>query len=414
MSHWENLWITSLTPAHQLTHHGRFLLPHTRDNRYRGRVSRAKTPLELAALATAAVPGLNVAGLRPPQFSDENVSVTGIIDVAGNRWMVTCPHDTVGGLDMESQVSVLSRLAQAHEAGMIPFRVPRPRGFARTSDGARVMVHNDLGGRFMTEEDFSDPHVLPASLARALAHLHNLPTGIYTGVDLPSYTAAECRQRHLALLDEAASHTVIPANLWNRWEGALEDVAMWRFATAPIHGDLQCTAISVHDGAVSALSHFASAHVGDPATDIAWVLAQGSDEFMLRFREAYTMTRNAVDVHLETRAQLISELSLVHWLLHGVHAEDSDIIEQARLMIRELSEDLGDEPLVAAPLSVDTPSEEAYATWGLHSPTTDGAHQAHPTAWEDADEDGPPTMAATFLELSGEETPRTRSFPTEQ
>ncbi len=106
---------------------------------------------------------------------------------------------------------------------------------------------------------------------------------------------------------------------------------MWRFATAPIHGDLQCTAISVHDGAVSALSHFASAHVGDPATDIAWVLAQGSDEFMLRFREAYTMTRSAVDVHLETRAQLSSELSLVPWLLHGVHAADSDIIDQGTL-----------------------------------------------------------------------------------
>ena len=362
-------------------------------------MSRAKTPLELAALATAAIPGLNVAGLRPPQYSDETVSVTGIIDVAGNRWMVTCPHDTVGGLDMESQVSVLSRLSQAHEAGMIPFRVPRPAGFARTTDGSRIMVHNDLGGRFMNEEDFSDPHVLPASLARALAHLHNLPTGIYTGVNLPTYTAAECRQRHLALLDEAAQHTVIPANLWNRWEGALEDIAMWRFATAPIHGDLQCTSISTHEGAVSALSGFSSAHVGDPATDIAWVLAQGSDEFMLRFREAYTMTRSAVDVHLETRAQLISELTLVRWLLHGIHADNSEIVEQARGMIRELCEDLENEPLVAAPLSVDTPSDEAYAVWGLSGPTTNTEDD---TAYHNEGEDdieGPPTMAVSLNEL---------------
>lgn len=390
-------------------------------------MSRAKTPLELAALATAAVPGLNVAGLRPPQYSDELVSVTGIIDVAGNRWMVTCPHDTVGGLDMESQVSVLSRLSQAQEAGMIPFRVPRPAGFARTSDGSRVMVHNDLGGRFMTDEDFADPHVLPASLARALAHLHNLPTGIYTGVDLPTYTAAECRQRHLALLDEAASHTVIPANLWNRWEGALEDVAMWRFATAPIHGDLQCTSVCVHEGAVSALSGFSSAHVGDPATDIAWVLAQGSDEFMLRFREAYAMTRSAVDVHLETRAQLISELSLVRWLLHGVHAEDAEIVEQAREMIRELSEDLEDEPLVAAPLSVDTPAEEAYAVWALNGPAahtapTPSAHSREDAGADDVagkdgeDEDGPPTVAASLGELTqdDEDEVETIVLPTQQ
>lgn len=390
-------FFVAFSPARTLTYH------------YRGGVSRAKTPLELAALATAAVPGLNVAGLRPPQYHDETVSVTGIIDVAGNRWMVTCPHDTVGGLDMESQVSVLSRLSQAHDAGMIPFRVPRPVGFARTKDGSRVMVHNDLGGRFMTEDDFDDPRLLPASLARALAHLHNLPTGIYTGVDLPAYTAAECRQRHLALLDEAAQHTVIPANLWNRWEGALEDVALWRFATAPIHGDLQCTAISLHEGAVSALSSFSSAHVGDPATDIAWVLAQGSDQFLTRFREAYAMVRSAVDVHLETRAQLVSELSLVRWLLHGVHAEDLSIITQARQMIHELADDLGDETLVAPPIAVDTPSEAAYAVWGLNGPSSsrDTAGKGLPSPQWDGDdtddEDGPPTMAATLIELNHSE-----------
>lgn len=43
-------------------------------------MTRSKTPYELAALATVAVPRLEVAGLRPPQFSDEVLSVTGLID----------------------------------------------------------------------------------------------------------------------------------------------------------------------------------------------------------------------------------------------------------------------------------------------------------------------------------------------
>ena len=142
--------------------------PSPRPRTYSGDVTSPKTPLELAALATAAVPGLRVAGLRPPQFSDEAVSVTGIIDVDGNRWMVTCPHDTIGGLDLEAQVVVLTRLAKARDDGKLPFDVPRPRGFARTSDGARVMVHRDLGSRFMVPEDFEAPNVLPASMARAV------------------------------------------------------------------------------------------------------------------------------------------------------------------------------------------------------------------------------------------------------
>ena len=305
-----------------------------------------KTPLELAALATAAVPGLRVAGLRPPQFSDEVVSVTGIIDVDGNRWMVTCPHDTVGGLDLEAQVVVLTRLAKARDDGRLPFDVPRPRGFARTSDGARVMVHPDLGSRFMVDEDFSDPNVLPASMARALAALHNLPEGTYTNVDLPAYSAEECRTRNLALLDEAAQSTVLPSNLWNRWEAALEDLSLWRFRATPVHGDLQLTTVLVGNDCVTGMTGFSSAHVGDPATDVAWVLAQAGDEFLSRFREAYSMARDATDIHVFTRAQLLSELALVRWLVHGVHAEDEGIVSEARQMLQDLADDLGDDQLV--------------------------------------------------------------------
>jgi len=309
-------------------------------------VTPAKTPLELAALATVAVPGLSIAGLRPPQFSDELVSVTGILDVRGDRYLVVCPHDTTGGLNLEAQTAVLARLARAHDAGDLPVDVPRPTGIAHLRGGERVMVHPDLGGRFMTEGDFEDQLVLPASLGRALAALHNLAPSVYTGVDMPAYTADECRARHVAVLDEAATSTVIPANLWNRWSTALEDVSLWRFRTTPIHGDLQTTSVVVEDGTVLGLTGFSSAQVGDPAVDIAWVLAQASDAFLDRFRDAYSLARRATDLHLFTRAQLVSELAVVRWLVHGVHAEDASIVRDATRMLADLAEDLGEDPLV--------------------------------------------------------------------
>ncbi len=329
---------------------------------YRGRMMRAKTPLELAALATAAVPGLQIAGLRPPQYSDEVLSVTGVIDSAGNRWTVTCPHDTVGGLDLDAESGVLARLAKATDAKRLPFDVPRIHGTTLTPQGDRVIVHQDLGGRTMEESDFDDSHVLPASLGRALAALHNLPEVIYTGIHLPSYTATECRDRHLALLDEAAAQVLIPANLWNRWEAALDDVALWRFAPAPIHGDLQGNSVVVDGGAVRAMTGFSSAHVGDPAQDVSWVLAQASDTFLDRFREAYSRERTATDLQLFTRAQLLSELAIIRWLVHGLHAEDRSIIAEAREMLTDLSSDLGDAQLVARREPVVVPSiDEAGA-----------------------------------------------------
>ena len=305
-------------------------------------MTRSKTPYELAALATVAVPRLEVAGLRPPQFSDEVLSVTGLIDTSGDRWMVVCPHDTVGGLDMEAQNAVLERLGKAHDFSKIPFEVPRPAGFTRTPEGDRVMVHRDLGGHVMETSDFDDPHLLPASLGNALAALHNLPELIYTGVNLPAYSAIECRDRHQAVLDEAAQEVVIPANLWDHWEESLENLSLWRFLPSPIHGDLSETSIHVDHGRVCALTGFSSAHVGDPAVDIAWVFARASDEFLERFHEAYQQTRSEKDLHLLERAELLSELAVVRWLVHGLHSGDSDIVDEARAMLAELSASVGE------------------------------------------------------------------------
>ena len=327
-------------------------------------VTRSKTPYELAALATVAVPRLEVAGLRPPQFSDEVLSVTGLIDTSGDRWMVVCPHDTVGGLDMEAQKAVLERLGKAHDFSKIPFEIPRPAGFTRTPEGDRVMVHRDLGGRVMETSDFDDPHLLPASLGNALAALHNLPELIYTGVNLPAYSAIECRDRHQAVLDEAAQEVVIPANLWDRWEESLENLSLWRFLPSPIHGDLSETSIHVDHGRVCALTGFSSAHVGDPAVDIAWVFARASDEFLERFHEAYQQTRSEKDLHLLERAELLSELAVVRWLVHGLHSDDSEIVDEARAMLADLSASIGEAPSVkrheeAAVAPVDTEAAES-------------------------------------------------------
>ena len=305
-----------------------------------------KSPLELAALATSAVPGMRVTALRPPSYNDELSSVTGIEDVAGNRWIVTCPHEEVSGPALEATSGILDRLGQAYEHDYIPFDVPRLAGAAKVGDGARVYVHKDPGGHPPTPEELDSDLLLPASLGRALAALHNLPETVFSAIGLPTYTAIECRDRNLALLDEAAREVTIPPSLWSRWEAALEDVSLWRFPSAPIHGDIQERCLSVQRGSVLAIGGWTSAHVGDPALDIAWIQASASDSFLERFRETYGHERRATDLHVFTRAQLLSEIALVRWLVHGLHAEDAFIIDEARAMITDLAADLDGEPLL--------------------------------------------------------------------
>lgn len=305
-----------------------------------------KSALELAALATSAMPGLRVSALRPPSYSDELASVTGIEDVAGNRWIVTCPHEEVSGPALEATSGILDRLGQAFEHDYIPFDVPRLAGQAKIRGGGSVYVHRDPGGRAPTDEDLDTDLLLPASLGRALAALHNLPQTVFSSIGLPTYTAMECRDRNLALLDEAAREVTISPSLWNRWEAALEDVSLWRFPSAPVHGDIQERSLSVNRGSVVAIGGWTSAHVGDPALDIAWIQATASDAFLERFCETYGHERRAIDLHVFTRAQLLSEIALVRWLVHGLHAEDQTIVDDARAMLTDLAVDLNGEPLL--------------------------------------------------------------------
>lgn len=326
------------------------------------------TPLKLAALATVAVPGLQVTGLRADSYSDEVRSVANIVDASGNRWTVTCSNETIAGPAAEAEAAILQRLATTHDVNRIPFDVPRIKGTTRTRDGNRVYVHQDLGGRPLEDSDLADDPLLPASLGRALAALHNLPERVYTDVSVPSHSAIECRAGLLSMLDEAPARAAVPVNLRIRWQAALDDLSLWRFPPAPIHGDLQGNAVYVSRGSVVGIAGFTSACVGDPAVDIAWVQAVASDAFLERFREAYSHEREATDLHLFTRAQLMSELALVRWLLHGAHTDDHSVVEEARAMLADLSSDLGELRLVesrphssADDLLSDTPIASATA-----------------------------------------------------
>ena len=322
-----------------------------------------------------------------------------------NRCIVTCPHEEVSGPALEATSGILDRLGQAYEHDYIPFDVPRLAGQAKIRGGGTVYVHRDPGGRAPTERDLETDPLLPASLGRALAALHNLPETVFSAIGLPSYTAMECRDRNLALLDEAARQVTIPPSLWSRWEAALEDVSLWRFPSAPIHGDIQERSLSVKRGSVVAIGGWTSAHVGDPALDIAWIQASASDAFLERFRETYGHERRAIDLHVFTRAQLLSEIALVRWLVHGLHAEDSSIVDDARAMLTDLAIDLDGEPLLPSHAtsvgSVSIDKASPASTDSVSSPnssrgTTSGSRQVK---WRDraaaAAKDEPETGAST-------------------
>lgn len=300
--------------------------------------------LALAALATSAVPGLDVVATRPPQLTTSDFQSTGVLDGNGRAWVVRAPLTDAAGAALEAEAALLARLAEEVSAGRLPFTVPQPAGFANLSEGGRAMVHRALVGRELVLDEL-DSGTLAVDLGRAIAAIHELDVAIVANLGLPVYDAEAFRKRRLAEVDEASRTGHVPAALINRWERALEDVRLWTFEPVVVHGDLAPEHVLVNNGEVSAMHSFTAAHAADPAEDLAWLQASAPEEALPIIAEAYTAARSSEDdPALMDRALLASELALARWLLHGVRTENATITDDATAMLRTLEEDVADAP----------------------------------------------------------------------
>ncbi|MGO1173706.1 MAG: phosphotransferase, partial [Actinomycetaceae bacterium] len=308
-----------------------------------------RSPIALAALATLAVPGLDVVATRPPVRTTTDYQTVGVLDSRGRHWIVRMPRTAAAGASLEGEVALLERLAVEADAGRLPFDVERPAGFTTLSEGGRAMVTRDLPGRTVDPVDIDDRPGLADHLGVALAALHGLPTDLVGDTGLPVYDMATYRSRRLHEVDEAARTGDVPPELIHRWEAALESDDLWRVATTVVHGDLDAELVRVAGDRVVALTLFGDAHVGDPAEDVAWLVSAVEPETFDQVHASYeASTGTGADPFLLDRAQLASELLLVRWLMFGRRTEDAAVITDARHMLVELSRDLADAPPIGA------------------------------------------------------------------
>ena len=324
-------------------------------------VTVPRSALALAALATSAVPGLDAVATCEPQRVTADMQMTGVLDASGRRWTVRCPLHPAASAQFEGELALLAALDREVEAGHLPFEVPRCAGTLTLPEGGRLMVSPLLRGRTLDLDELHPGPGLSASLGSALAALHELDPDIIADVGLPVYTADSFRRRCLAEVDEAARTGRVPSVLLNRWERALEDVTLWRFRATPVHADLAADQVLVADGRVTAIVSFTEAHVGDPAQDLAWLMASAPEDALDALVEAYVMGRKeSADSALLDRAMLTSELALARWLLHGVRTRDDAIVEDATGMLDELAEDVLNAPPIGyhEPTVVLAPVEE--------------------------------------------------------
>lgn len=361
---------------------------HRPQGAYRGAVPRSA--LNLAALATVAVPGLDAFDVRRPADQGSALDVAVVLDAQGHRWVVRAPRDAAAGAALEAEVVLLTALAAHVDAGRLPFDVPRPAGFAALPEGGRAVVHPQLPGRPLPLERLGPGPGLAAAVGRALAALHELPTSTIEDAGLPVYEADAYRQRRLSEVDEAARTGRVPAGLLRRWERALEDVTLWRFRPTVVHGDLSADHVLCSADEPVGLQGWTEAKVADPADDLAWLLVAAPQEAVDPILESYNFHRTELrDPRLADRALLAGELALARWLLHGVRTGNPAVVDDATAMLVELDEHTGGDllrapaPVVAHGAQDDEDVLDGATGTDAAGPDTDVAHVDRASAADD-------------------------------
>ncbi|CAI3801332.1 hypothetical protein NKCBBBOE_02815 [Pseudarthrobacter sp. MM222] len=304
-------------------------------------------------MATAAVPGLTPTAVSSAPDDPADFDSALLLDSEGKRWRVRSPRHAEASARLETEFMVLRAFAPAIRAEL-PFLMPTVAGTVRQGP-LSTFVYSHLGGSTRSVEDLSEGSAaLAREIGAAMAAIHDLPHSLVSNADLPSYTPNEFRQRRLNELDQAATTGKIPPLLLRRWEHALEDVSLWRFNPCVVHGDLHEDNLLVDGERVTAVTGWTDLRIGDPADDMAWLVASNDQDFVDAVLQHYTSSRrDAPDAHLLRRAALSAEFALAQYLVKGLSAGNQEMIDEAESMLTALAEDVaehGGQPISVEPL----------------------------------------------------------------
>jgi aminoglycoside phosphotransferase (APT) family kinase protein len=293
----------------------------------------ARSHLTLAALATSAVPGLDLV-----EASTFGSGTQGDFDSAlltgrdGRHWIARLPRNERAEAEQSADLVALRALS-AGVRTRLQFSVSTFAG-QTPINGTRAIVYEFVYGSKVSIGALNQAQA--TSVGQAIAAIHALPTSFVTDAGLPVLTPVDCLRSCITTIERAAATGLIPAALLSRWEAATEEASLWQFQPTVINGGLAAESLLYAGDSVTGVLGWHELRVGDPARDLFWLLgARGEAVAEIGF-DAYNEVRGNTDRQVRQRAMLYAELELAKWLLHGTEIHSTEIVDDAVEMLSSL------------------------------------------------------------------------------
>lgn len=304
----------------------------------------------MAALASAAVPGIAVAGVRDSEqrnATDLSLGIDQAVvqDAAGKVYDILACDTETGKRRLARRVRAARTLTEAREPAGLGFAMDQvlafedgsnPRG--RTGETAvMVALHHQGGSRPLNLLTLDDC----ASVGTAIGAIHRLRAGFLKDQGYPIFTTAQIQAQLVAWITRLRQAGHIPASITSSWSQILQTEGLWSFSTCMVHGGFAEGDLLFSGSTLASITNWQDMQVNDPARDLAWTFAKLDETHRNAVLTAYgRMMGSRLDDLIMLRANLWLQMEQVGDFIQALNAADTNKIMQFKAQVERLAHQL--------------------------------------------------------------------------
>ena len=300
----------------------------------------------LAALTSAALPSVIVAGVFPGATHIGGIDQAQVRDLTGKTYDVYATDDERGRKRLAARVKAAKALADAREPGGLGFAFDRvlafvpgdnPNGPTGTT-AVMVAMHQDGRERDLNLLTLDDC----ASMGTAIGAIHRLNPMFLTKSGYPVFVTEQIRAQLVAWIARLKHAGHVPPEITNSWAKILETEGLWSFRTCLVHGGFEDGDVRFDSSTITAINNWQNMQVNDPARDLAWIFSKLDEDHRNAVLTAYgRMMGNRLDDLIMLRANLWVQMEQVGEFIQALNKADTQGIIRFKAQVDRLAHQLG-------------------------------------------------------------------------